>query len=58
MEYQGVLKKMLTENSETIQYYMELETNFINVNQLLNSTLSIYFVNRVFLKHLAQEIGL
>ena len=44
MEYQGVLKKMLTENSETIQYYMELETNFINVNQLLNSTLSISFV--------------
>jgi len=44
MEYQGVLKKMLTENSETIQYYMELETNFINVNQLLNSTLSICFV--------------
>ena len=32
MEYQGVLKKMLTENSETIQYYMELETDFINVN--------------------------
>ena len=44
MQYQGVLKKMLTENSETIQYYMELETNFINVNQLLNSTLSICFV--------------
>ena len=36
MQYQGVLKKMITESNEAIQYYLDLETDFINVNQLLN----------------------
>ena len=35
---------MLSENSETIQYYLELDTDFLNMNQLLNSTLDISFV--------------
>jgi len=44
MQYQGVLKKMITENYDTIQYYLDMETDFINMNQLLNRELELYFV--------------
>lgn len=44
MQYQGVLKKMITENSDQIQYYLDMETDFVNVNQLLNKELSLSFV--------------
>ena len=44
MEYQGVLKKMFTENNEVIQYYLDLESDFINVNQLLNRELDLKFL--------------
>ena len=44
MQYQGVLTKMETEFSSPIQYYLVFETDFINVNQLLNKTLKISFV--------------
>ena len=35
MQYQGVLKKMPTENLETVQYYLELNDDFLHMNQLL-----------------------
>ncbi|TJY32492.1 DUF2797 domain-containing protein [Pontimicrobium aquaticum] len=44
MQYQGVLTKMETEFSNPINYYLVFETDFINVNQLLNKTLKISFV--------------
>ena len=44
MEYQGVLKKMKTENLTEIQYYLDMTTDFLNMNQLLNKELSINFV--------------
>lgn len=44
MQYQGVLKKMPTENEEKIQYYLDMGTDFLNMNQLLNKTLEIEFV--------------
>jgi len=44
MQYQGVLKKMITESNEAIQYYLDLETDFINVNQLLNKNLEFKFL--------------
>jgi len=44
MQYQGVLRKMETEFTSPIQYYLVFETDFINVNQLLNKTLKISFV--------------
>ena len=44
MQYQGVLKKMFTENNEVIQYYLDLESDFINVNQLLNRELDLKFL--------------
>ncbi|MCF6350088.1 MAG: DUF2797 domain-containing protein [Flavobacteriaceae bacterium] len=43
MNYQGVLKKMLTEFESPIQYYLEMDTDFINVNQLLNKNIEITF---------------
>ncbi|TYA55132.1 DUF2797 domain-containing protein [Formosa maritima] len=45
MTYQGVLTKMATEFSEPIQYYLVFESDFINMNQMLNKTISIQFVN-------------
>jgi hypothetical protein len=43
MIFKGVLTKMLTEYATPIQYYLELENNFINVNQLINKNLKISF---------------
>ncbi len=44
MTYQGVLTKMETEFTSPIQYYLIFESDFINMNQLLNKTLTIQFV--------------
>ena len=43
MKYQGVLKKMPTENLETIQYYLEMDADFLNMNQLLGKSIEITF---------------
>lgn len=43
MQYQGVLKKMQTEFTNPIQYYLVFKNSFLNVNQLLNKELHIYF---------------
>ncbi|NVK52780.1 MAG: DUF2797 domain-containing protein [Flavobacteriaceae bacterium] len=43
MKYQGVLKKMPTEHLETIQYYLEMDTDFLNMNQLIDKTIEISF---------------
>lgn len=57
MQYQGVLKKMPTENLETIQYYLELNDDFLNMNQLLDKTIEITFVKYECLNcHLNKEI--
>ena len=44
MNYQGVLKKMMTENGDTIQYYLDMGSDFLNMNQLLNKEFTISFV--------------
>ena len=44
MLYQGVLTKMKTEFSKPIQYFLVLENDVLNMNQLLNKTLTISFV--------------
>ena len=44
MEYTGVLKKMNTEYLDTIQYYLDMNTDFLNMNQLLNKEITIDFV--------------
>jgi hypothetical protein len=44
MTYEGVLTKMKTENGHPIQYYMVFEHDFLNVNQLLDKSVSIRFL--------------
>ncbi|MFD2725150.1 DUF2797 domain-containing protein [Hyunsoonleella rubra] len=44
MTYQGVLRKMETEFSSPIQYYLVFDHDFINVNQLLNKRIKMQFV--------------
>ncbi|WP_046755110.1 DUF2797 domain-containing protein [Kordia jejudonensis] len=43
MMYQGVLTKMQTEFGKPIQYYLNFEDDFLNMNQLLNKTLRLNF---------------
>ena len=57
MQYQGVLKKMKTENLEEIQYYLDMKTDFLNMNQLLNKEITLEFVTYECLNcHLEKEI--
>ena len=57
MQYQGVLKKMITENSHIVQYYLDLESDFINMNQLLKRNIEIAFVKyRCMNCHIEKEI--
>jgi hypothetical protein len=44
MVYLGVLKKMMTENADEIQYYLDMKTDFLNMNQLINKEISLNFV--------------
>jgi len=44
MNYQGVLKKMRTEYLDEIQYFLDMQSDFLHVNQLLNTTISISFI--------------
>lgn len=43
MQYRGVLKKMNTENLDKVQYYLDMKSDFINVNQLLNKNITLKF---------------
>ncbi len=44
MQYQGVLKKMLTEFASPIQYYLMMQGDFVHMNQLLDKDISLSFV--------------
>ena len=44
MLYQGVLTKMESEFAQPIQYFLVFESDFLNMNQLLNKTISIKFI--------------
>ena len=44
MNYEGVLTKMKTELSTSVQYYLIFEHDFLNVNQLLGKKISINFL--------------
>lgn len=57
MQYQGVLKKMSTENLEIIQYYLDMGSDFLNMNQLLGKTIELSFEKYECLNcHLNKEI--
>lgn len=44
MQYEGVLKKMQTEIGTPIQYYMLFESDFLNINQVLDKAFKIEFI--------------
>ena len=44
MKYQGVLKKMRTEHLKPIGYYLDMGSDFININQWLDREIQIDFV--------------
>ncbi len=44
MNYEGVLTKMQTENGSPIQYYLVFESDFLNMNQLLDKKVAINFL--------------
>ena len=44
MLYQGVLRKMQTEFAEPIQYFLILDNDFLNMNQLLGKQICMEFV--------------
>ncbi|WP_298902269.1 DUF2797 domain-containing protein [uncultured Psychroserpens sp.] len=50
MFYQGVLTKMQTEFVEPIQYYLVFEDDFLNMNQLIDKTITMEFVKYQCLK--------
>ncbi|MDY0780685.1 DUF2797 domain-containing protein [Tenacibaculum sp. IB213877] len=57
MQYTGVLKKMNTEITDKVQYYLDMKTDFININQLLNKEIELRFVTYECLNcHLEKEI--
>ena len=45
MKYEGVLRKMETEFTDPINYYLVFETDFINLNQVLEKELSFHFLH-------------
>lgn len=53
MTYQGVLTKMETEYAEPIQYYLVFDSDFLNMNQLLDKTITLQFI-----KHQCLNCGL
>ncbi|WP_298502108.1 DUF2797 domain-containing protein [uncultured Maribacter sp.] len=44
MQYEGVLKKMQTELGSPIQYYLVFDSDFLNINQVLDKNLTIDFI--------------
>lgn len=44
MRYEGVLSKMKTELTKEVEYYLIFESDFLNVNQILNKRISINFL--------------
>lgn len=44
MQYQGVLKKMMTSNDEVVQYYLDMEVDFLNMNQLIDREIKMSFL--------------
>ncbi len=43
MEFKGVLKKMKTQLNQPIEYYLEFENDWVNINQLLEKKIRISF---------------
>jgi len=44
MQYQAILKKMMTELGDEVQYYLNTENDFLNMNQFIGKTISFKFL--------------
>jgi hypothetical protein len=44
MQYEGVIKKMKSEFSDPVQYYLLFEKDFVHVNQLLDKEIELNFL--------------
>ncbi|GGG18995.1 hypothetical protein GCM10011344_19480 [Dokdonia pacifica] len=44
MQYQGVLKKMQTENTNPVNYYLIMGNDFLHMNQLIDKEVHIEFI--------------
>ncbi|WP_092540663.1 DUF2797 domain-containing protein [Zunongwangia mangrovi] len=44
MRYEGVLTKMKTELLDEVEYYLDFENDFLNLNQLLDKNISLNFL--------------
>lgn len=47
MYINGDLKKMLTENTSPIKYYLEFENDFLDVNKLIGKKISINYTHKI-----------
>jgi hypothetical protein len=57
MQYQGVLRKMMTEIGDEVQYYLDMKTDFLNMNQLISKEVKLSFVTYECLNcHLEKKI--
>ncbi|KOY51974.1 DUF2797 domain-containing protein [Polaribacter dokdonensis] len=57
MQYQGVLRKMMTEIGDEVQYYLDMKTDFLNMNQLISKEIKLSFVTYECLNcHLEKKI--
>jgi len=57
MQYQGVLRKMMTEIGDEVQYYLDMKTDFLNMNQLIAKEIKLSFVTYECLNcHLEKKI--
>ena len=45
MQYSAVLKKMDTEISETVQYYLQVENGFLHMNQLISFDIALFILS-------------
>lgn len=57
MQYQGVLRKMMTEIGDEVHYYLDMKTDFLNMNQLIAKEVTLSFVSYECLHcHLEKKI--
>lgn len=57
MQYQGVLRKMMTEIGDEVHYYLDMKTDFLNMNQLIAKEVTLSFVSYQCLHcHLEKKI--
>ena len=47
MEYIFYLKKLVVENTEIVNYYLETEDEFLKINTLIGKKLELQYLNEI-----------